>query len=237
MTKKEERIAKTIAAAGVCSRREAERLILDGRVKVNGVVLKTPAFLTSEQDQILIDDQPLPGRQKRRLWCYHKPAGLITTHRDPGGRPTVFEKLPKYLPRVVSVGRLDFNSEGLLLLTTDGALARALEHPSRGWTRRYRVRVHGDVTPTIIERLKQGITVKGIHYAPCELEIERKQGSNTWVTITLKEGKNREIRNMMAFFGLPVTRLIRVSYGPFQLGSLAPGEVREMTGKAIADLA
>lgn len=149
----------------------------------------------------------------------------------------MFEKLPKYLPRVVSVGRLDFNSEGLLLLTTDGALARALEHPSKGWTRRYRVRVHGDVTPVVIERLKQGVTVKGIRYAPCDLEVERRQGSNTWVTITLKEGKNREIRNMMAYFGLPVTRLIRVSYGPFQLGSLAPGEVREMTGKTVADLA
>lgn len=236
MIKKEERIAKTIAAAGICSRREAERLIENGRVQVNGQVLKTPAFLVTDQDEILIDGTVLPNRQKRRLWCYHKPTGLITTHRDPKGRPTVFEKLPKYLPRVISVGRLDFNSEGLLLLTTDGALARSLEHPSRGWTRKYRVRVHGTVTPMIIEKLKKGITVKGIHYAPCELEIERKQGSNTWVLITLKEGKNREIRKMMAFFGLPVTRLIRISYGPFQLGNLAPGAVKEMTGKTVADL-
>lgn len=236
MIKKEERIAKTIAAAGICSRREAERLIENGRVQINGQILKTPAFLVTDQDEILIDGVSLPNRQKRRLWCYHKPTGLITTHRDPKGRPTVFEKLPKYLPRVISVGRLDFNSEGLLLLTTDGALARSLEHPSRGWTRKYRVRVHGTVTHTIIERLKKGITVKGIHYAPCELETERKQGSNTWVLITLKEGKNREIRKMMDFFGLPVTRLIRISYGPFQLGNLAPGAVKEMTGKTVADL-
>ena len=182
-----------IAAAGLCSRRDAERWITAGRVIVNGEVLKTPACVVGAEDTILVDGKPLTGKQSRRLWCYHKPAGLITTNRDPQGRPTIFEKLPPTLPRVVTVGRLDFNSEGLLLLTTDGGLARELELPQKGWKRKYRVRVHGTVTPEIMAHLMQGVRVKGISYAPCQIEVERVQGTNTWVLMTLTEGKNREI--------------------------------------------
>lgn len=236
MTEKKERIAKVMAAAGLCSRREAERWIESGRVIVNGDVLTTPAKTVDGNDRILVDGKPLAGKQERRLWCYHKPAGVMTTHRDPQGRPTVFDKLPPQLPRVISVGRLDFNSEGLLLLTTDGGLARELELPARGWKRRYRVRVHGKVTPEIVGRLQKGVKIEGVSYAPCQIEIERQQGTNTWVIMTLTEGKNREIRRMMAFFGLEVTRLIRVSYGPFQLGNLAVGAVREVPGRILAGL-
>ena len=236
MTEKKERIAKVMAAAGLCSRREAERWIESGRVIVNGDVLTTPAKTVDGNDRTLVDGKPLAGKQERRLWCYHKPAGVMTTHRDPQGRPTVFDKLPPQLPRVVSVGRLDFNSEGLLLLTTDGGLARELELPARGWKRRYRVRVHGQVTPEIVGRLQKGVKIEGVSYAPCQIEIERQQGTNTWVIMTLTEGKNREIRRMMAFFGLEVTRLIRVSYGPFQLGNLAVGAVREVPGRILAGL-
>lgn len=236
MTEKKERIAKVMAAAGLCSRREAERWIESGRVIVNGDVLTTPAKTVDGNDRILVDGKPLAGKQERRLWCYHKPAGVMTTHRDPQGRPTVFDKLPPQLPRVISVGRLDFNSEGLLLLTTDGGLARELELPARGWKRRYRVRVHGQVTPEIVGRLQKGVKIEGVSYAPCQIEIERQQGTNTWIIMTLTEGKNREIRRMMSFFGLEVTRLIRVSYGPFQLGNLAVGAVREVPGRILAGL-
>ena len=236
MTEKKERIAKIMAAAGLCSRREAERWILDGRVVVNGQVLTTPACVVGVDDTVMVDGQPLGGKQPQRVWCYHKPAGLITTNRDPQGRPTIFDKLPPTLPRVVTVGRLDFNSEGLLLLTTDGGLARELELPSRGWKRKYRVRVHGKVTVGIIDKLQRGVQVDGVHYAPCAVEVEREQGTNTWVLMTLTEGKNREIRRMMDSFGLPVTRLIRVSYGPFQLGNLAPGNVREISAKVLKEL-
>lgn len=236
MTEKKERIAKVMAAAGLCSRREAERWIQNGRVSVNGEVLTTPARTVDANDQIVVDGQPLAGPQERRLWCYHKPVGVITTYRDPQGRPTVFERLPAFLPRVISVGRLDFNSEGLLLLTTDGGLARELELPSRGWKRKYRVRVHGKVTPEIVGRLQKGVRIEGISYAPCQIEVEREQGSNTWVLMTLTEGKNREIRRMMAFFGLEVTRLIRISYGPFQLGNLPVGAVREVPEKVLKGL-
>ncbi len=236
MTEKKERIAKVMAAAGLCSRREAERWIESGRVVVNGEVLTTPAKTVDGNDRILVDGKPLAGKQDRRLWCYHKPAGVMTTHRDPQGRPTVFDKLPPQLPRVISVGRLDFNSEGLLLLTTDGGLARELELPARGWKRRYRVRVHGQITPEIVGRLQKGVKIEGISYAPCQIEIERQQGTNTWVIMTLTEGKNREIRRMMSFFGLEVTRLIRVSYGPFQLGNLAVGAVREVPSRILAGL-
>jgi 23S rRNA pseudouridine2605 synthase len=236
MTEKKERIAKIMAGAGLCSRRDAEKWILDGRVSVNGQVLTTPAFVVGEEDVILVDGQPLAGKQKQRLWCYHKPVGLMTTHRDPQGRPTVFDNLPKSLPRVISVGRLDYNSEGLLLLTTDGALSRELELPTRGWKRKYRVRVHGKVTSEIIGRLGKGVKVDGVAYAPCQIEVEREQGTNTWVLMTLTEGKNREIRRLMAFFGLEVTRLIRVSYGPFQLGNLPVGAVREVPAKVLRDL-
>ncbi len=233
MTEKKERIAKVMAQAGLCSRREAEEWIRSGRVVVNGVCLQTPAFLVQKGDQILVDGKILSGPQERRLWCYHKPAGLITTHKDPKGRPTVFSRLPAYLPRVVSVGRLDYNSEGLLLLTTDGALAGELEHPSKGWKRKYRVRIHGQMTPEILKRLQSGVTIEGIKYAPCEVVVERVQGSNTWLLMTLTEGKNREIRKMMDFFNIPVTRLIRVAYGPFQLGNLEKGAVREISQKVL----
>ena len=236
MTEKKERIAKIMAAAGLCSRRDAERWIAAGRVTVNGTVLTTPACVVGEGDSIIVDGKPLGEKQPRRVWIYHKPAGLITTNRDPQGRPTIFDKLPNTLPRVVTVGRLDFNSEGLLLLTTDGGLARDLELPARGWKRKYRVRVHGRVTSEVVGRLTKGVKIKGIAYAPCQIEIEREQGSNTWVLMTLTEGKNREIRRLMDFFGLPVTRLIRVSYGPFQLGNLPAGAVREIPTKTLKEL-
>ena len=235
MVEKKERIAKMMAAAGLCSRRDAERWIAAGRVCVNGSVLTTPACVVDSTDTVLVDGKPLGQKQPRRVWCYHKPAGLITTNRDPQGRPTIFENLPSTLPRVVTVGRLDFNSEGLLLLTTDGGLARELELPARGWKRRYRVRVHGRVTPDVVARLKKGVRIEGTDYAPCQIEIEREQGSNTWVVMTLTEGKNREIRRLMDFFGLPVTRLIRVSYGPFQLGDLPVGAVREVPAKVLKE--
>lgn len=236
MTEKKERIAKIMAAAGLCSRRDAERWILNGRVSVNGRVLKTPAFTVDANDVIMVDGTVLGAREETRLWCYNKKPGLMTTHKDPKGRPTVFESLPKYLPRVISIGRLDFNSEGLLLLTNNGELARHLELPSTGWKRKYRVRVHGKLTGEILGRLKKGVKIDGIAYAPAEIEIEKEQGTNTWVIMTLSEGKNREIRRLMEFFGLQVTRLIRISYGPFQLGNLPEGDVREVTKKAVKDL-
>ncbi len=236
MTEKKERIAKVMAAAGLCSRRVAEQWIAAGRVSVNGTTLTTPACLVDESDTIVVDGKPLGGKQESRLWCYHKPTGLVTTHKDPQGRPTVFGSLPAYLPRVVSVGRLDLNSEGLLLLTTDGELARILEHPSKGWKRKYRVRVHGTMTPEIQTKLAKGVTIDTIRYAPCDVVIERTQGTNTWLLITLTEGKNREIRKLMEHFGLKVTRLIRITYGPFQLGNLEKGEVREVSKKAMKDL-
>lgn len=236
MMKKKERIAKIIAAAGLCSRRDAEKWILDGRVVVNGQKLTTPAFTVSDEDKIVVDGKTLGEKETPRLWCFHKKAGLVTTHRDPQGRPTVFESLPSYLPRVISVGRLDFNSEGLLLLTNNGELSRAMELPQNGWKRKYRVRVHGKLTSEIMGRLKKGVKIKGVFYAPCDIEIEKEQGSNTWVMMTLKEGKNREIRRLMEFFGIQVTRLIRVSYGPFQLGNLEPGGVREVTTKALKSI-
>ncbi|MBE6449997.1 MAG: rRNA pseudouridine synthase [Alphaproteobacteria bacterium] len=235
--KTSERIAKRIASSGVCSRRDAERLIAEGKVFVNGEKLTTPAFLVSEKDEITVNGTALKKKETARLWCYHKPVGLLTTHKDPKGRPTVFENLPKSLPRVISVGRLDLNSEGLLLLTTSGAIARSLEHPSRGWKRQYRVRIYGIITPEMIEKAKKGLTIEGIHYAPCQIEVEQNQsgGKNQWLLITLTEGKNREIRKIMDFFGFKVARLLRVSYGPFQLGNLPVGEVREISGKVIKE--
>ncbi len=233
MEKKKERIAKIIAAAGVCSRRDAERKILAGSVKVNGTTLNTPAFLVSDTDKVEVDGVLLGQKPETRVWCYHKPAGLIVSARDPKGRPTVFDQLPKHLPRVVSVGRLDFNSEGLLLLTNDGTLARQLELPTNGWKRKYRVRIHGTLSAEMLGRLQKGVKVNGVQYAPCTVEVEKKQGTNTWILMTLTEGKNREIRKLMDFFGTPVTRLIRISYGPFMLGNLAKGEVREVPGKTL----
>ena len=232
---KKERIAKVVARAGVCSRREAERYIEQGRIAVNGKVLDSPAVTVDAADKITVDGKPLPAAEKTRVWRYHKPVGLITTYRDEKGRQTVFDSLPDDMPRVVSVGRLDLNSEGLLLLTNDGAFARALELPSTGWFRRYRVRIHGEMTPDIIEKLAKGVVVEGVKYAPVEVAVDKQQGSNMWLTVALKEGKNREIRRLMESFGLQVTRLIRTAYGPFQLGSLAVGAVEEIRGKILQD--
>ncbi|HKV46955.1 MAG TPA: pseudouridine synthase [Candidatus Acidoferrales bacterium] len=224
-----QRIAKVIARAGLCSRRDAERWIFDGRVRVNGIVLETPAFTVGPADTILVDGKPLPPVEAPRLFLYHKPAGLVTTARDEKNRPAVFDNLPPGLPRVVSVGRLDLNSEGLLLLTNDGGLARYLELPSNSWKRRYRVRVHGTVKLAALAKLARGITVEGMKYGPIEAAIEREQtGANAWLTVTLQEGKNREIRKVMAHLALQVNRLIRTGYGSFELGDLAPGSATEV---------
>jgi len=229
-----ERIAKVIARAGLCSRRDAERWITDGRVSVNGTILNSPAFTVGPEDKIVVDGKPLCAPEATRLFLYHKPAGLVTTARDEKGRPTVFDHLPPQLPRVVSVGRLDLNSEGLLLLTNDGGLARYLELPANAWKRRYRVRVHGTVKPAQLARLSQGITVDGMNYGPIHAQMERSQsGANVWLVVMLKEGKNREIRKVMAELGLQVNRLIRVSYGPFELADLAPGAVREVAPEIV----
>lgn len=237
MEEKKERIAKKIAAAGLCSRRDAEKWILDGRVEVNGQKLLTPAFVVSDTDEIVVDGVALKKPEKVRMWCYHKPVGLLTTFKDPLGRPTVFDALPKSMPRVVSVGRLDLNSEGLLLLTTSGQVARSIELPSRGWRRQYRVRIHGQMTSETIAKAQKGLTIKGIHYAPCKIEIESTQsgGKNQWILVTLTEGKNREIRKMMESFGFQVSRLIRIAYGPFQLGNLGKGEIKEIPYKVIKE--
>ena len=231
-----ERIAKVIARAGLCSRRDAERWILDGRVSVNGKMLDTPAFTVGPNDRIVVDGSPLPVFQAPRLFLYHKPAGLVTTARDEKGRPTVFAHLPHGLPRVVSVGRLDINSEGLLLLTNDGGLARYLELPATGLKRCYRVRLHGPVNFARLARLKQGITVDGVRYGPMETSLEGPHsGSNQWLVITLKEGKNREIRKVMAHLGLQVSRLIRTAYGPFELGHLPPGSAVEVPPQTLQE--
>ncbi len=232
---KGERIAKLLARAGICSRRDAERLVLAGRVSLEGRILDSPAINVTPGQIVLVDGKPLPEAERRRLWCYHKPRGLMTTHKDPEGRATVFAALPADMPRVVSVGRLDLNSEGLLLLTNDGALARRLEMPATGWVRRYRVRVHGAPDAATLGRLAAGITIEGQAYGPITALVDREQRSNTWLTVALREGKNREIRRVMEHLGLAVTRLIRVAYGPFQLGNLAAGEVREVTAKVLAD--
>lgn len=226
-----------MASAGLCSRRDAEAWITAGRVTVNGEKLTTPAFLVDENDEIIVDGNPVGEKRKVRLWCYYKPSGLLTTHRDPKGRPTVFDNLPKTMPKVISIGRLDLNSEGLLLLTTDGGIARQIELPSTGWKRKYRVRVHGKMTPEIIAKMQRGVTVDGIKYAPAIVELEPQQsgGVNQWIKVTLTEGKNREIRKMMEHFGFQVSRLIRIAYGPFQLGNLAEGEVREMPQKTLKE--
>ena len=230
-----ERIAKVLARAGLCSRREAERWIVEGRVAVNGTVLTTPAVLVSGADSVTVDGRPLPKQEPTRLWRYNKPVGIVTTQRDPQGRPTVFETLPPELPRVVSIGRLDLNSEGLLLLTNDGALARFLELPSTGWPRRYRVRVRGRVAPEALARLKRGVTVEGVRYGPIEAVLDRQTGANAWLTVSLREGKNREIRRVLESIGLSVNRLIRISFGPFHLGKLADGAVEEVNASVMRD--
>lgn len=230
-----ERIAKALARAGVCSRRDAERLIADGRVSVNGKRLDTPAFKVTAQDDIRVDGKRVVAAEPTRLWRYHKPPGLVTTHRDPQGRPTVFEHLPPGLPRVISVGRLDLTSEGLLLLTNDGALARTLELPSTGWVRRYRARAFGTVTQTELDQLKDGITVDGVRYGPIDAKLERP-GANSWIAVSISEGKNREVRRVLEAIGLKVNRLIRVAYGPFELGKLEPGEAEEIPRGIVRDV-
>jgi len=230
-----ERIAKVIARAGLASRREAELWIAAGRVAVNGRAVASPALNVSEQDRVTVDGQPLPERERTRLFLYHKPRGLMTTHADPQGRPTIFQRLPNNLPRLISVGRLDFNTEGLLLLTNDGALARVLELPATGWLRRYRVRAHGTVTPAQLEALRDGVTISGIHYGAIDAAIERTQGSNLWLSFAIREGKNREVRNVLGHLGLEVTRLIRVSFGPFQLAELAEGAVEEVRTRVLRE--
>ena len=240
-----ERIAKVVARAGLASRRDAEEMITSGRVTVNGRVINSPALDVTANDSIAVDGKILPPRERTRLFMYHKPRGLMTTHADPEGRPTVFDNLPEGLPRLISIGRLDFNTEGLLLLTNDGGLARALELPDTGWLRRYRVRAHGEVTQAQLDELKKGVEVDGIKYGSIDATLERDQGANVWLVFAIREGKNREVRNVMAHLGLEVNRLIRVSYGPFQLGELVEGTVeevktrvlREQLGEKIATLA
>ncbi len=224
-----------MARAGLCSRRDAERWIAEGRVAVDGAVLKSPAVTVTADSEIRVDGRLLPGPERARLWRYHKPSGLVTTHRDERGRPTVFAALPAGLPRLVSIGRLDLNSEGLLLLTNDGALARRLELPATGWVRRYRVRVHGLVDPTRLAALARGATVDGIAYGPIRAGLDRQQGSNAWLTLSLQEGKNREVRRVLEHLGYRVTRLIRVAYGPFQLGHLARGAIEEVPQKVLRE--
>ncbi|MBU6475415.1 MAG: rRNA pseudouridine synthase [Alphaproteobacteria bacterium] len=228
---KGERISKRLSRAGVCSRRDAERLIAAGRVSVNGTVLETPAYNVTETDNILVDGKPVAAKAAARLWRYHKPTGLVTSHRDEKGRMTIFDALPKSLPRVISVGRLDLNSEGLLLLTNDGELARHLELPATGWTRTYRVRVFGKVTQARLDTLRDGITVDGVSYGSIDARLDTGTGMNIWLEVSLKEGKNREVRRVLAHLGLQVNRLIRVAYGPFALGDLAAGAVKEVGEK------
>ena len=243
--KSSERIAKVMSRAGLASRRDAEQWIVQGRVTVNGRIINSPALDVTASDVVMVDGRLLPPRERTRLFLYHKPRGLMTTHADPEGRPTVFDNLPTGLPRLISVGRLDFNTEGLLLLTNDGGLARALELPETGWLRRYRVRAHGEVTQAQLDALKEGVEVDGVKYGAIDATLERDQGANVWLVFAIREGKNREVRNVMAHLGLEVNRLIRVSYGPFQLAELPEGAVeevrtrvlREQLGEKIASLA
>lgn len=230
-----ERIAKIVSRAGLCSRRDAEEWIVQGRVAVNGRVINSPALDVTANDVVTVDGKPLPERERTRLFLYHKPRGLMTTHSDPEGRPTVFDNLPENLPRLISVGRLDFNTEGLLLLTNDGGLARALELPDTGWLRRYRVRAHGEVTQAQLDELKKGIEVDGVKYGSIEATLERDKGANVWIVFAIREGKNREVRNVMAHLGLEVNRLIRISYGPFQLGELEEAQVEEIKTRVLRE--
>ncbi len=230
-----QRIAKVMARAGVCSRREAEAWITEGRVSVNGEVLKSPAFNVNETDDVRVDGKPLAAAERTRIFLFHKPRGLVTTARDPEGRNTVFAVLPPDLPRLIAIGRLDINTEGLLLLTNDGGLARVLELPSTGWLRRYRVRAHGTIDQAALDRLSEGVTIDGVDYLGVEAKLDREQGSNAWLTLGLREGKNREIKKILEHLGLAVNRLIRVSFGPFELGDLPEGEVMEVRTRVLGD--
>jgi 23S rRNA pseudouridine2605 synthase len=234
-TRDGDRIAKWLARAGVASRRDAERLIADGKVALNGTAVTHPATFVSAGDIVQVAGQVVEAPARARLWRYHKPDGLMTTHKDPEGRPTVFQKMPPDMPRVVSVGRLDLNSEGLLLLTNDGALARQLELPSNGWIRRYRVRVHGAIEPQRLADLARGLVIDGTRYAGIEAALDSRKGTNAWLTVSLKEGRNREIRRVMGHLNLSVTRLIRIAYGPFQLGNLERGGIAEVPPKVLRE--
>ncbi|PPB80240.1 23S rRNA pseudouridine2605 synthase [Albidovulum inexpectatum] len=232
---KGDRIAKVIARAGIASRRDAERMILEGRVTVNGRKIDSPALDVRPSDRITVDGKPIDAPQPTRLWLYYKPLGLVTSARDEKGRQTVFDTLPEGMPRVMSVGRLDLNSEGLLLLTNDGELKRRLELPSTGWLRKYRVRVNGRPTEQTVEPLRKGITIDGESFQPMEVTIDRQQGANAWLTVGIREGKNREIRRAMAEIGLVVNRLIRISYGPFRLNTMQPGDVVEVRARVMRE--
>lgn len=232
---KGERVAKWMARAGLCSRREAERWIADGRVKVDGKTIDTPGITVLEPQQIEVDGKQLSTPEAPRIWRYHKPPGLVTTHKDEKGRATVFDKMPDHLPRVISVGRLDLNTEGLLLMTNDGGLARQLELPKTGWKRRYRVRVYGSVEPSRLEKLKDGITIDGVRYSSIEAKMEKRTTANAWLQITLTEGKNREIRRVLEHLGFKVNRLIRTDYGPFKLGDLTRGAVKEVSRRHMRE--
>jgi 23S rRNA pseudouridine2605 synthase len=230
-----ERVAKFLSRAGVASRRDAERMVTEGRIRLNNAPVTHPATFVALGDIIQVDGKVVENPDRTRLWRYHKPDGLMTTHKDPQGRPTVFERLPPTLPRVISVGRLDLTSEGLLLLTNDGALARRLELPATGWLRRYRVRVHGDIDEAALQSLAAGLTIDGTKFGPIDAGLDSRKGSNAWLTVSIHEGKNREIRRVMAHLGLATTRLIRIAYGPFQLGNLARGEVAEVQARILRD--
>ncbi|MEX0277788.1 MAG: pseudouridine synthase [Ruegeria sp.] len=230
-----DRIAKVLARAGIASRREAERMIEAGRVAVNGTTIDSPALNVTDQDKIVVDGKPVSKPEPSRLWLYHKPSGLVTTTRDEKGRATIFDNLPEDMPRVMSVGRLDLNSEGLLLLTNDGGIKRKLELPATGWLRKYRVRVNGRPKDEDFAPLRQGLVIEGERFQPMTVSLDRQQGANAWLTIGLREGKNREIRRAMEDIGFSVNRLLRVSYGPFQLGSLKPGEVEEIRRRVLRD--
>lgn len=237
VVKQGDRIAKVMARAGLCSRRDAEKWIVAGRVSVNGKAIDSPALNVLPSDRIIVDGKPLnkEGMREVRVFRYHKPAGLVTTHKDEQGRETVFEALPKDLPRVISVGRLDLNTEGLLLLTNDGEVSRYLEMPSTGWIRRYKVRAYGHITQAQLDKLKNGVTIEGVKYSGIDASLEKQQGDNAWITMAIKEGKNREIRRVCEYLGLKVNRLIRLSYGPFQLGNLPKGQVEEVKQKVLQE--